>query len=286
MTDRHRDIAGMAVTVGLAVLLAWWAFPRAVEDWRFQLAGLASWFFGRPDPAATIFLGVVASTIIIHIASVAHRRGSARIPSALLVPLAVGWLAYGLGAGLTAVSGGQTTHRGRLQYTFSDPLQHVVSIPATCRTPVGQASLLAVVEPTVGGPVAIGGLPVIRLRHDATGAWVAGGPELERFEIDERDSTLLTGFSIPSLAHRPLPYMVVTAGPDEPAQEPPIAFLDAYDLVIASSTGGGFEGEAIVSATRWLDVVEGGEVHWVNLTIPDDPWPPSFELSVAWACVV
>lgn len=65
----------MAVMVGLSVLLAWWAFPRAVEDWRFQLAGLASWFFGRPDPAATIFVGVVASTIIIHIASVADRRG-------------------------------------------------------------------------------------------------------------------------------------------------------------------------------------------------------------------
>jgi hypothetical protein len=286
MTDRRLEMARLAAMLAVALLLGWWAFPRAVEDWRFQLAGLANPLHGRPAPSATIFLGVVITTVVVLIASVAHRRGRTGIPSALLVPLVVGWVAYAVGAGLTVVAGGQTNYPGRLQYTFRGPLDHTATVPATCRTPVGQKSLLGIVEPTVGGPVAVGGLPVIRLRHAATGASIAGGPDLERFEISERDITVLSTFSIPSLAHRPLPYMVVTAGPGEPEQEPPIGFLDAYDFVITSSTDSGFGGEAVVSATRWLDLVEGGEVHWVNLTMPDDPWPDSFELSVAWSCAV
>lgn len=285
MTHRRLELARLGAMLAVALLLAWWAFPRAIEDWRFQLAGLANPLHGRPGPGATIFLGVVITTVVVLIASVAHRRGRTAIPSALLVPLVVGWVAYAVGAGLT-VSGGQTNYPGRLQYAFRGPLDHTATIPAMCRTPVGQRSLLAIVEPTVGGPVAVGGLPVIRLRHAATGASVAGGPELERFEINEPDSTVLSTFSIPSLAHRPLPNRLVTAGPDGPEQEPPIGFLDAYDFVITSFIDSGFGGEAIISATRWRDLVEGGEAHWVNLTIPDDPWPDNFELSVAWSCVV
>jgi hypothetical protein len=276
-----RGVARVIFIVGASALLAWWALPRAVDDWRFQLAGLASWFFGRPDPVATIAVGVVVSTILIHLASVVHRRARAGIASALLIPLATGWLAYATGAAMTILSGGQTVYPGQLDYTFSGTLGHTATLPATCHTPVGRSSLLAHVEPTVGGPVAVGGLPIIRVRHAATGEMVEGGPELERFEID---GTMLSAFSIPSLADRPLPYMVVTAGPDGPEREPPIAFMDAYDLTVTSSTDDGFTGEAIISATRWLDLVEGGEAHWVNLTVPDDPWPQAFTLSVAWSC--
>lgn len=283
MTNR-RGIARVILIASSSALLVWWAIPRAVEDWRFQLAGLASWFFGRPDPVATIAVGVVVSTILIHVASVLHRRRRAGIASALMIPLAIGWLAYGMVAAVTVVSGGQTTYAGQLQYTFSGTLDHTATVPAMCRTPVGRSSLLADVEPTVGGPVAVGGLPIIRLRHAATGDAVAGGPELDPFHIDERNQTMLSPFSIPRFADRPLPYMIVTGGLNEPEREPPIGFMDAYDLAVTSSTDDGFAGEAIVIGTRWLDLVEGGEAHWVNLTVPDDPWPSTFTLSVKWSC--
>jgi hypothetical protein len=42
-------------------------------------------------------------------------------------------------------------------------------------------------------------------------------------------------------------------------------------------------GSAVLRAKRW-DVLDGGEVRRVNLRIPDDPWPESFTLSVAWRC--
>lgn len=275
------DLARLAVSGAGAAFLAWWAFPRAIEDWRFQLAGLANPWLGRPAPGATIILGLIVSALAIVIALDGRRRGHV-VPSILLAPLAAGWLAYAAGTGVILASGGQQDYPGQMDYTFSGAIDHAETLDATCRTPVGERTVLAVVEPDVRSKVAVGGLPIINLRHPATGERIDGG-DFQRFEMNERDGTVLPPFSIPSLGDRPLPYMEVIIGPDQIEREPPIGMMDAYDYVLESVEDAGMSGSAVLRATRW-EVLDGGEVGWVNLRIPDDPWPESFTLSVAWSC--
>ena len=117
------------------------------------------------------------------------------------------------------------------------------------------------------------------LRHPATGAQF--GPDIQRFEL--YDGTMLQPFIIPSIGDRPLPHMEVVTAPGEGEREPPIGVMDAYDYVIASVEDRGMTGSAVLSAKRW-HAVDGGEVRWVNLTIPDDPWPESFGLAISWTC--
>lgn len=281
---RPTDLARLALAAGASALLALWAFPRAIEDWRFQLAGLANWFFGRPAPAATLLLGFIVTFIAV-IATVDARRRGRHIASILLAPLAVGWLAYAAGSGLVLASGGQTIYPGRLHYTFTGSIDHAEVLTATCRTPVGQRAVLADVDPAVESPVAVGGLPVIGLRHPATGEPIPGGPEVERFDISPADGTVISPFTIPSLGARPLPYMEVIADPGRVEREPPIGFMHAYDYVLESFEDAGMAGSAVLAARRWTALDEG-EVRWVNLTIPDDPWPETFTLTIAWTCAV
>jgi hypothetical protein len=268
----------LAVVIAASVALAWWAFPRAVEDRRFQLAGMANALFGRPDPMASIVLGLVVTGLAVVVALDARRRGH-RVARHILAPLVVGWLAYAAGTGLVLASGGQTTYTGSLQYTFSDGIDHAESIEAVCRSSVGQPTVLADVDPDARRRSSVRGLPVMRLRHPATGAPFA--PDVERFE--PFDGTILQPFAIPTLADRPKPYMEVIVGSDKGHREPPIGVLDAYDFAFESVDDKGMTGSAVLSAKRW-HAVEGGEVRWVDLTMPDDPWPETFSLALVWAC--
>ena len=79
--------------------------------------------------------------------------------------------------------------------------------------------------------------------------------------------------------------MEVVIGPDQVEREPPIGLMHAYDYVLESFEDAGMAGGAVLAARRWRALDEG-EVRWVNLTIPDDPWPESFTLSIAWTCGV
>ena len=269
---------GLAVLAAASLVLALWAFPRAIEDWRFQLAGMANWLHGRPAPVASILLGLVVSGLAVVVAIDARRRGHA-IARYILTPLVVGWLAYAAGTGLVLASGGQTAYAGKLQYTFHDGIDHTETVAAVCTSPVGQGTVLADVDPDVRQRASVRGLPVISFRHPATGA--PSGPDVDRFDLF--DGTLLQPFAIPSLADRPQPYMKMIVGPDEGQREPPIGVMDAYDFTLESVDDGGMTGSAIVAAKRW-HVVEGGEVRWVDLTIPDDPWPETFRLALSWTC--
>lgn len=100
------------IIVGTALVL--WAFPGAIEDWQFQIAGLADPFLGRPAPGVTVLLGSIASIVVLGIALVRGRNGRrAATRSWWTVPLLAGWVAYGSGAALTLAGGARCPWRAR-----------------------------------------------------------------------------------------------------------------------------------------------------------------------------
>ena len=276
----------IVATVSVGAALAAWAFPRAIEDWQFQLAGLADPFLGRPAPGLTILVGVVASAIVGSIVLVVGRTNRpAALRSGWAWPLLAGWLAYGLGAAITLAGGGQAAYPGTLRYDFGEQGQHETTGPAGCRTPVGKPTVLAEVRPTVGnGTPAVGGLPMLWLREAATGAPERFGPLTEPLISGAGDGTALAAFVVPTLPGRVLPFLEMTHGDGTVTSEVPIEFLRAYDYVVIDLDDRGLSGEATVRATRWEDPYGGDGLRWVNLTIPNDPWPESFELSIGWSC--
>ncbi len=280
-TEMTRRRVRFAITAVVAVVVAVWALPHAFHDWRYQFAGLANPVMGRPSPILTIAFGLVVSAVVIVIAIAARRRGAPA--SLLLVPLAVGWLAYAAGTGLAVAGGGQATHPGQLRYTFSGGIEHTETLAAVCSSAVGHPDLIADIEPDVDRHPAVQGLPAISLRHPATALLWDAGPDVHRFEIVRTDGTVPPPFEIAALADRPRPYMEEVSGPDPGQRQPPIGLLDAYDFDIVSSDDAGISGRAMLGAKRWHEP-EAGEVRWVDLTIPNDPWPESFDLEVSWTC--
>jgi hypothetical protein len=53
-----------------------------------------------------------------------------------------------------------------------------------------------------------------------------------------------------------------------------------YDYLVTKVTESGLSGVAELTAVRWQD----SWPNWVNLTIPNDPWPPTYSLTVSWTC--
>ena len=278
MTRRR---ARIAITAVLAIVAAAWAFPHAYDDWRYQFAGLSNPVMGRPTPALTIAFGLVMSAVVIVTAVYVRRRGAGS--SLFLAPLAVGWLAYAAGTGLVVAGGGQVLHPGQLRYTFSGGIEHTETLAAICSSAVGHPDLIADIEPDVDRRPAVQGLPVISLRHPATSLLWDAGPDVHRFEIDRSDGSVPPPFEIAALGNRPLPYMEEVSGPEPGQRQPPIGMMDAYDFVVVSAGEDGMTGQAMLDARRWHEP-EGGEVRWVDLTVPDDPWPESFDLAVSWTC--
>ena len=272
-----------AVLVGTVIVL--WAFPRAIEDWQFQLAGKADPFLGRPAPGVTILLGVVASIVVLGVVvAMRHSGRQGVIRTWWILPLIAGWVAYGSGAALTLAGGGQVAYAGTLQYELGAPVAHSATVPAVCRTPVGKPTALAEVRPTIGSSSpAVGGLPMLALRDAATGALGRSGASAVPIASGLGDGSVIAPYEIPSLPDRPRPYLE-TRGDGATRSEPPIGFLAAYDYAITSLDDRGLSGVANIVATRWEDPYDGGGLRWVNLRIPDDPWPDSFELTIAWSC--
>lgn len=274
----------VAILVGTT--LALWAFPRAIEDWQFQLAGLADPFLGRPAPGVTVILGSIVSLVVLGIAFVLGRGGPrAALRSWWTVPLVAAWLAYGAGAALTVAAGGQASHVGTLRYELGAPVTHVASVPAVCRTPVGKPEVIAEVRPSTGsGTPAIGGLPMLFLHHAATGLPERFGPLAESLASQAGDGSALARYEVPGLPDRVLPYLEARPDGGPTRTEPPIGFLAAYGYDVTGVQDHGRSGVATLTATRWEDPYGGDGLRWVNLRIPDDPWPESFELSIGWSC--
>ena len=274
----------IAVLVGAVVVL--WAFPRAIEDWQFQLAGMADPFLGRPAPGVTVVLGVVASVVVLGVVVALGRSGRPAINRTwLILPLIAGWVAYGSGAALTLAGGGQESRPGTLQYELGAPVTHAATVPAVCRTPVGKPTALAEVRPTMGSATpAVAGLPMLQLRDRATGAVGRSGPSVVPVASGVGDGNVIAPFEVPGLPDRPRPYLEAREGHGAIRSEPPIGFLAAYDYAVTSLEDHGLSGVASIVATRWEDPYDGGGLRWVNLRIPDDPWPDTFELTIDWSC--
>jgi hypothetical protein len=261
------------------------AVYRAIEDWRFQLAGLADPFLGRPSPGVTMIIGALISIVILGGALLRSRPRARVTKSIVVLPVLAFWGAYGLGAAMTVIGGGRSTYPGTLTYNFGPVIDHRVTVQADCHTPVGKPFVLSDVRPSIGQATgAIGGLPMLRLRHEATGA--SGRPdgmaEPVAFGLGDQP---LPPYPVPGMTDRPRPYLVVTSDDGTPRSDPPIDFLRAYDYRVSSIDDVGMSGTATLHAERWTDPFgAGGGLRWVDLVIADDPWPMSFDLSVAWIC--
>lgn len=119
---RRRLLLGWLVVATVSVPGAIWAFNIGVLDWRYQLAGLADPFLGRPSPGATVLVGGLLSGIVLGVAFMARLRrragGVERQPAGR-------WRARWLGpvvAVSAEASGGSTcssrTTRGRRRSRF------------------------------------------------------------------------------------------------------------------------------------------------------------------------
>ena len=57
--------------------------------------------------------------------------------------------------------------------------------------------------------------------------------------------------------------------------------MRAYDCFqVTRLTGSGLSGVAQLTGVRFKDLTG----IWTNLTIPDDPWPETYELTISWTC--
>lgn len=65
---------------------------------------------------------------------------------------------------------------------------------------------------------------------------------------------------------------------------PPIGFLQAYDFQVARSVESGSSGLVTMEGVRFKDPFGSADVRWVNLVIPDDPWPETFVFTIDWTC--
>ncbi len=260
--------------------------PRAIEDWQFQLAGLADPFLGRPAPGVSIVIGVLVSIIVLLVALWRSRPRRRAIRSALVWPLIAFWGAYAVGAGTTVVGGGQSTYMGTLSYDFGPVIGHQTTVRARCRTPVGKPSVLSDVSPSTDDMAApVEGLPMLWLRHEATGGRARPGELAEPLVVRLGDGRSLPPYAVPGMTDRPRPYLDVTMSDGTHHTEPPIDFLRAYDYRISTIEDRGLSGSATLQAQRWTNPYDaGGGLRWVDLVIANDPWPPSFDMSVTWAC--
>jgi hypothetical protein len=204
--------------------------PRAIEDWQFELAGLADPFLGRPAPGVTIFIGGLISIVGLLVALARSRPRRRAIRSVLVWPIIAFWGAYGLGAAATVMGGGQSTSTGTLSYDFGPVIGHRATVRAQCRTPVGKPAVLSDVRASMDNATApVGGLPMLWLRHEATGGRARPGELAEPLVLGLGDGRSLPPHPVPGMIDRPRPYLDVTMGDGTHFTEPPIDFLRAYD---------------------------------------------------------
>jgi hypothetical protein len=274
-------VSGALSLVLLGVAVVW--YRAGAEDWRYQLAGLADPFLGRPAPAWSVFVGIVLSALVgalILIARAVVRRtrpAPTRTGGGLRWHwwwlLIAGWGGYVVGSAVVLAGGGPVDYRGGMHVEFSAPLGSVVDVPATCRSVVGKPGLVAQVVPAVDGFVALD------LRHVATGtAWVRASLTNDRVPGND--------FEPSNVPDRPAPYLLYEFEDGSTEAQPPISFLRAYDYGVARLTESGLSGVADLTGGRFRDPYGRAMIRWENLTIPNDPWPETYRLTVSWTCNV
>jgi hypothetical protein len=291
MTTRFgaRAILAWLTVVLVTVPVAAWAFAQAATDWRYELAGLANPFLGRPAPALTVVLGLMGTGLLAIVVRAARwivrhsrwrseargaPRGLTPIRPRWWIPLAGGWAAYALGAAIVVAAGGPRTYEATVRYAFGPPIGATIEVPATCRSPVGRPDLIAEIDPDARGLLRLG------LLDRATGRlhW-------SQALVGLRDRAAKTAYPLPNVPARSLPYLFVTMGDGTTFTEPPIGFLGAYGYEVTHIDAPAMAGDAHVVGTRFRDRAGGLDgPRWVDLEIPDDPWPQTLEVVVSWTC--
>lgn len=269
----------------MAAGLATWSFRHGLVDWRFEMAGLADPFLGRPSPGTSVIVGLALTGLVMlgwRLAQRAMRRGQTtgldrdRWPRWIaMVPIFAVWGGYALGASVVIAGGGSTEYRATMQLEFDSPLGMTASVPATCRSVVGEPGRIAEITPEADG------LYRIDLRSAAGAGWAPASTGPRAFLLSNR--ALINDFTIPGVPDRPAPYLVVTLDDGSTRAEAPNSFLQVYDAEVTNVVDSGLSGVARMTGTRIRDRF-GGNPRWVNLVIADDPWPETFGLTIRWTC--
>jgi hypothetical protein len=282
----------LVLLVSLPVVLT--TFGQGRKDWQYQLAGLADPFLGRPAPGLTIMLGASATVLLVvgaWIVGAVGRRidphpvehaAPPRFRARWWFVLVAAWAAYGFGIASVAAAGASVDLAGTMRMAFGRPIGATIEVPATCRTAVGAPDVVAEVQPNAEG------LHQVILRNVATG-------ERNRFPEPTGvtvalvgDRSAATAYPLPNLPDRPLPYIEMTLGDGRKETEPAIGFLAAYDYLVSDVEANGLSGIVHVEGTRFPEPFGGGtgpgSIRWVNLEIPNDPWPTTLPIRIEWIC--
>jgi hypothetical protein len=287
MTERGLRVGAadtpiLLASFGIAVL----AFRQATIDMRYELAGLADPFLGRPAPGWSIGIGVVLTLVgvivLVVVAARTRPHGSPdaqdrRSPWRWGAVLVAGWIAYAAGAATIAAGSGSLLAGGTVRLEFGAPLSSTADVPVSCRLVVGDPGAVAVVTPQAQD------VPMLDLRNPATGAtfpWASPAHALA-----SHGSMAGPSFTPPNVPERPAPYLQVTAPDGTVRTDPPLTFLRAYDYRVLEVSESGLSGSARIQGTRFADPYGGSGLEYVDLEIPNDPWPPTFELTMRWTCV-
>ncbi len=281
MQSKLRLVVACAVLTPPLVYVAVWAFGQAQVDWRYKLAGLSDAFLGRPAPEMSVIIGL-ALTVIIGVAALVTglvRRRRHR-PTDLagrvlgwswLLLLIAGWGGYVTGGATVVAAGGPIDARANMHWEFGTPLNSSADVPGTCRSVLGQAETVAEVQPDVLG------LPGIHLRNVVSGkpeSRVGSAPGAVAGFYPEGSAV----FAPPNIPERPQPYLVQAGAPPSP-----LPFVNAYNYRVTTINDSHLSGTAYLTGTRFSQPYVSSE-HWVDLTIPNDPWPPTYDLTVTWTC--
>jgi hypothetical protein len=257
-------------------------YTQGTGDWRSQLEGGANPFVGRPAPWLTIGFGLIVTVVVVPIALWLRQgmrlsnEGRPRRRPRWWWPLGAWWGAYGLAAAVVLVGGGPRLYSGTVRYEFGAPISAISNVAATCRTPVGQPDVVSLVQPAPAG------LPELALPTGPSTDDPAFG-DLAPFPLSS-GSPDTPRYEPPNVPARPLPYILETASDGTTRSEPPIGFLGAYDYRLTRLDAKGMTGDADIVGTRWKDPFTSVTNQWVNLVLPNDPWPPRIDLKVAWSC--
>ncbi len=159
---------------------------------------------------------------------------------------------------------------------FGTPLDSTADVRGACRLVAGEPQVVAIVTPAAQG------MPVLDLRNPATGAaltWADPVPAIATLPYASRPP-----FEPSNVPEREAPYRQFAGQGDTVTREPPIGFLEAYEYRVLELTESGLSGTARLEGTRFKDPYGSGDLKWMNLEVPNDPWPRTFELTMSWAC--
>lgn len=265
------------VPVGMiAVLspLALWSGTAAVTDYRYELAGLADPFLGRPAPGLSIFVGVILSlAFAVAMLLVRHfwrsREGdrSALGWQWLLVPV-VAWAGYCGGAATVIAGGGPVEHPGTLSLDFG-PIASTVQVNVICRSVVGQ--------PASTSELHHAGVTIF-LRNVATGDADFRGVNVQWLSPDlYKDMVPEAARARPVIVKQWLDSKGVVIG------EHDVGFFQTYSWLVSDLSDSGLRGGFTLHLSRGTPVDSSWE-RFLNVTVADDPWPQELDMKVTWAC--